>query len=91
MFPFSFTGFRGSVVDYATSTAGGSTALEVALRSMGIGPGDEVITPALTRVATQLAAVMVGADPVFVDVTPDTYCTDTAAPRSETRKTWMIS
>ena len=52
-------------MDYAVSIHGGSTALEVALRSLGIGEGDEVITPALTWVAPQLAVLQVGADPVF--------------------------
>lgn len=63
-------------VKYAVSVNSGSTALEVALRTAGIGPGDEVITPPLTWVATQLAPVMVGADPVFVDVAPENYCMD---------------
>lgn len=63
-------------IGYAITTTSGSTALEVALRTVAVGPGDEVITPALTWVAPQLAAVMVGADPVFVDVKPATYCLD---------------
>ena len=73
-FESAFADFHG--VKYAISLHGGSTALEVALRSLGIGPGDEVITPALTWVATQLAAVIVGADPIFVDVSPKNYCMD---------------
>ena len=63
-------------VDYAITTTSGSTALEVALRTIGVGSGDEVITPALTWVAPQLAVVLVGADPIFVDVTSATYCLD---------------
>ena len=66
-------------MDYAVSIHGGSTALEVALRSLGIGEGDEVITPALTWVAPQLAVLQVGADPVFADVLPDNYCIDSDA------------
>ncbi len=63
-------------VDYAFPVTNGSVALEVALRNAGIGPGDEVITPPTTWIATNLAPLMVGADPVFVDVSPDNYCLD---------------
>ncbi|MFH0962774.1 MAG: DegT/DnrJ/EryC1/StrS family aminotransferase, partial [Planctomycetota bacterium] len=63
-------------VDYAIPVTNGSVALEVALRNAGVGYGDEVITPPTTWVATNLAPVVVGADPVFVDVLPDTYCID---------------
>ncbi len=73
-FEKEFADFHG--VNCAISIHGGSTALEVAMRSLGIGDGDEVITPALTWVAPQLAAVIVGADPVFVDVSPKNYCMD---------------
>lgn len=54
------------VLNHATA------ALEIALRVCGIGPGDEVITPALSFVATANAIVRVGARPVFVDVDVDT-------------------
>jgi len=63
-------------VDYALPVTNGSVALEVALRNAGIGPGDEVLTPPTTWVATNLAPLTVGAEPVFVDVSPDTYCLD---------------
>ncbi|MFH0964219.1 MAG: DegT/DnrJ/EryC1/StrS family aminotransferase, partial [Planctomycetota bacterium] len=63
-------------VEYAIPVTNGSVALEVALRNAGVGYGDEVITPPTTWVATNLAPVVVGADPVFVDVLPDTYCID---------------
>jgi len=60
-------------VDYAILTTNGSTALELALRNLGVGHGDEVITPGCTWCATNLSPVIAGADPVFVDATPDNY------------------
>jgi dTDP-4-amino-4,6-dideoxygalactose transaminase len=59
---------RGVGVDNGTS------AIELILRSLGIGPGDEVIVPAMTFVATGSAVMMTGATPVFADVDPVTYC-----------------
>ncbi|MFM7570184.1 MAG: DegT/DnrJ/EryC1/StrS family aminotransferase, partial [Betaproteobacteria bacterium] len=52
--------------------ANGTSTMEVALRVAGIGPGDEVITTALTWVATANVVCAVGARPVFVDVDPRT-------------------
>ncbi len=57
----------------------GTATMEVALRIAGIGPGDEVITTALTWVATANVIVAVGATPVFVDVDPVTRNIDLAA------------
>ncbi len=51
-----------------------TSALFLALRVQGIGPGDEVIVPSLTWCATANAAVYLGATPVFADVDPDTLC-----------------
>jgi len=62
--------------DYAIPCSSCCTALELSLRNAGVGPGDEVITPPSTWVATNLAPVMVGATPVFADVSPDNYCLD---------------
>ena len=57
----------------------GTAALEVALRVCGIGPGDEVITPAMSFAATPNMILAVGARPVFVDVDPSTRTLDLAA------------
>ena len=57
----------------------GTATMEVALRLAGIGPGDEVITTAITWVATANVIVAVGAKPVFVDVDPQTRNIDLAA------------
>jgi dTDP-4-amino-4,6-dideoxygalactose transaminase len=58
---------------HAIGTDSGLSALELALRAFGIGPGDEVITAANTFVATALAISQAGATPVLVDVDSDTY------------------
>lgn len=55
---------------HAISLANGTLALELALRAFGIGPGDEVIVPARTFIATASSAVAVGAIPVIADVDP---------------------
>ena len=59
--------------------ANGTVTLEAALHALGVGPGDEVIVPALTWLATAMAVIYVGAKPVFVDIEPDTLCMDVAA------------
>jgi dTDP-4-amino-4,6-dideoxygalactose transaminase len=56
----------------------GTTALELALLAHGVGPGDEVVVPALTFVATAMAVTHVGATPVYADIDPVTF-TMTAA------------
>lgn len=57
---------------FAVGVASGTDALALALRALRIGPGDEVIVPANSFVATAEAVTMVGARPRFVDVDPDT-------------------
>jgi len=78
------TAFCKEFAEYHNSTYGifmanGTTTLECAVAALGIGPGDEVIVPAYTWLATGMAPVYTGATPVFVDSEPDTFCMDPAA------------
>jgi dTDP-4-amino-4,6-dideoxygalactose transaminase len=61
---------------YCISAVNGTLTLEAALRVVGVGPGDEVIVPPYTFIATANAVRLVGATPVFVDVEADTYNLD---------------
>ena len=65
-----FAAFCGTA--HAVGTANGTDALHLALRALGLGPGDEVVVPANTFVATVEAVVLAGAEPRFADVDPDT-------------------
>ncbi len=67
---------------HALGVDSGTSALELALEAAGVGPGDEVIVPAFTFVATATAASVLGARPVFADVDPETLTLD---PRSAER------
>lgn len=58
---------------YCISVANGTDALQIALMALGVGPGDEVITPGFTYVATAEAVAILGGKPVFVDISPDTF------------------
>ena len=59
--------------DYAIATSNGTTALHAALLAAGVGPGDEVIVPAFSFIATATAVSMTGAKPVFSDVNGSTF------------------
>jgi perosamine synthetase len=61
---------------HAMAVCNGSMALFVCLKALGIGPGDEVIVPDLTFVATANAVIMAGATPVFCEIQEDTFCLD---------------
>lgn len=60
----------------AVSVINGTAALHLALLALDVRAGDEVLVPSLTYVATANAVRYVGAEPVFVDVDPDTWCID---------------
>ena len=60
----------------AVSTTSGTAALHLAMVELGVGPGDEVLVPALTFVASANVVRYVGATPIFVDVDPVTYTID---------------
>jgi dTDP-4-amino-4,6-dideoxygalactose transaminase len=61
---------------YAVACSNGTTALHLALLAAGVGPGDEVICPSFTYIASCNAIRYVGATPVFVDIDPRTYTID---------------
>ncbi len=63
------------------AAANGTVTLEMALEALGIGPGDEVIVPAISFVSTATAVSRVGATPVFVDIEGDTFNIDPARVR----------
>ena len=73
-FEQAFAAFQSA--KYAVCCANGTAALEIALRAVGLEPGDEVIVPPYTFIATASACLMVNAVPVFVDIDPDTYNID---------------
>src|SRR5204863_1052738 len=58
---------------YAAGVNNGTSALHLAMLALGIGPGDDVIVPANTFIATAWGVSYTGATPVFVDCTPDTW------------------
>ena len=78
-------------VAHGMGVASGTDALVIALRAVGVRPGDEVITSAFSFVASATAVLMVGARPVFVDIDPATYNLDPAlAEKAVTPRTRAI-
>ncbi|MFQ5596220.1 MAG: DegT/DnrJ/EryC1/StrS family aminotransferase [Anaerolineae bacterium] len=63
-------------VEHAVATSSGTAALHIALLAHGIGPGDEVITPAFSFIASANCALFVGARPVFADIEPEYFTID---------------
>ena len=63
-------------VNHVIPCANGTDALQIALMSLGLKPGDEVITPSFTYIATTEVMALLGLKPIFVDVDPNTFCID---------------
>ena len=63
-------------VKYCISCANGTDALQIAQMALGVGPGDEVITPGFTYIATAETVALLGAKPIYVDIDPHTYNMD---------------
>lgn len=61
---------------FCISVANGTDALQIALMALGVGPGDEVITPGFTYIATAETVALLGAKPIYVDVDDRTYNVD---------------
>ena len=76
-----FAAFQGAA--HGVSCTNGTTAIEMGLRALGVLPGDEVIVPPYTFVATASAVITIGAVPIFADIDPETLCLD---PRDAARK-----
>jgi dTDP-4-amino-4,6-dideoxygalactose transaminase len=68
-----------SDAEFIVPTTSGTIALELALRALGVGAGDEVIVPPYTFIATASSVISVNAIPIFADIRPDTLCLDAEA------------
>ncbi|MBN2014533.1 MAG: DegT/DnrJ/EryC1/StrS family aminotransferase [Candidatus Altiarchaeota archaeon] len=73
-FETKFSGFTGT--KHAVAVNSGTAALHVALLAHGIGPGDEVIVPSFTFIASANSVLFTGARPVFAAIEEDTFCID---------------
>src|SRR6202451_19180 len=71
-FEREFAAYCGA--SHAVGVANGTDAITIALRAMGVGPGDEVVVPSFTFYASAEAIPPTGATPVFCDIDPETYC-----------------
>lgn len=74
LFEERFSDYCGA--SHGVACSSGTAALHLALESLGIGPGDEVIIPAFTLIVSANVVCLTGATPVLVDVEPDTWCID---------------
>ena len=90
------TGFKSELENYldiknVIPCANGTDALQIALMSLGLKPGDEIITPSFTYIATTEVMALLGLKPVFVEVNPGTFCIDpTKIKEAITNKTKAI-
>ncbi|HYM78465.1 MAG TPA: DegT/DnrJ/EryC1/StrS family aminotransferase [Candidatus Dormibacteraeota bacterium] len=75
-FEKAFARYHGA--RHGIAVTNGTAALEVTMEALGVGPGDEVIVPDFTFIATASAVLFANALPVLVDVDPETYCLDPA-------------
>ncbi|MEY4920397.1 MAG: hypothetical protein RLZZ431_1579 [Bacteroidota bacterium] len=78
-------------VDHVIPCANGTDALQIAMMALDLQPGDEVITPSFTYIATTEVVALLGLKPVFVDVDPITFCMDVESlKKAITPKTKLI-
>src|SRR5690242_17018804 len=68
-------------VKHTIPCANGTDALQIAMMALGLEPGDEVITPSFTYIATTEVVALLRLKPVFVEVDPKTFCMDPEALR----------
>src|SRR5690349_11959054 len=61
-------------VPYAVAFPSCTSAMEAALQALGVGEGDEVLVPVETFIATGMVVSLVGAKPVFTEISPETFC-----------------
>src|SRR5581483_5986642 len=90
-FEAEFAAYLG--VEHVVGVANGTDALTIALRAMGVGPGDDVVVPSFTFYASAEAIAPTGARPVFCYVDPDNYCVtvDTVRPALTSRTKAVIA
>lgn len=75
-FEDALSGALGAQDKHVVAVSTGHAALHLSLMLIGVGPGDEVITPSFNNIADFQAILAVGAEPVFCDIDPDTLCID---------------
>src|SRR5215211_2437813 len=88
-FELEFSRYLGA--RHVVGVANGTDAITIALRALGVAPGDEVVVPSFTFYASVEAVVNAGAKPVFCDVDPDTFCvTEETVKRALTPRTRAV-